>query len=776
MEEAAMTDQHASSMVNIGQNARGIIGQTVIGATIVEQQLVITPEAITQKELVKRSPYKALRRFDVDDADYFFGRYQLTAALQKALQTNNLLLLLGASGSGKSSVVRARLVPEFLSTSSHHHNFILTPGEDPFRSLYESLTGQGKIGPDKDYYIQPDKAKFVLEGKPDVFGQMLRHLKQPEAEWLIVIDQFEELFTRCLDLVQRKHFIQSLTEVAAAEPQSLKLVLVMRADFLEQFSPYPRFGQWVQRQIHLVTDMPKDELELAIKGPAQKHGVVFEPGLTEQIIQDVQGQAGSLPLMQYTLDRLWKYEVGLDGLADRQLNTKNYRDLGQVRGALEQHVNQIYADLDTAGQQAAKRIFLSLVKLVKTDSGVKPVSQSRARSELQGTAVPETIDRLINENLLVSNSPILQAGLQPPDGQTALPSNQAATQAASQSTTIELAHEILLSSWKNLEEWIREAKEVLLIRSRLVEDMGRWNERKQTEELLKGSVLEKIGEMDQEHLFELQSVPLTAAEKAYLAASQQFQKRELNRAKRVAVGACVGTGLLTVAMIISALQMRRVEIEQIQTSVALSKASLAVGQELESQIEILRAGKTVQQSFWQRLIPEPQLRRSILLQAEHSGQERNRWRVQPENFTGMGPGLLQFSPDGQQLLTFDRLEKKLLLWDTAGQQLAQPGVYQGDLTFSPNGKQFVFADTGSQLHLQAITGQHLAELKDEPGLRRRILFSPDGKRLASVKFSGKLRLWDDTGKPLFPNHKGLQEGIGAVAFSPDAKKLGLFWI
>jgi excinuclease UvrABC ATPase subunit len=151
MEEAAMTDQHASSMVNIGQNARGIIGQTVIGATIVEQQLVITPEAITQKELVKRSPYKALRRFDVDDADYFFGRYQLTAALQKALQTNNLLLLLGASGSGKSSVVRARLVPEFLSTSSHHHNFILTPGEDPFRSLYESLTGQGKIGPDKDY-------------------------------------------------------------------------------------------------------------------------------------------------------------------------------------------------------------------------------------------------------------------------------------------------------------------------------------------------------------------------------------------------------------------------------------------------------------------------------------------------------------------------------------------------------------------------------------------------------------------------------------------------
>jgi hypothetical protein len=107
-------------------------------------------------------------------------------------------------------------------------------------------------------------------------------------------------------------------------------VLAMRADFLGEFSPYPQFGKLVQRQIHLVNEMPADELELAIKGPAAKHGVRFEPGLAKEIIADVQGQAGSLPLMQYTLDRLWDYEVGLDKLADRTLNTQNYQALSSM--------------------------------------------------------------------------------------------------------------------------------------------------------------------------------------------------------------------------------------------------------------------------------------------------------------------------------------------------------------------------------------------------------------------------------------------------------------
>ena len=618
-----MTDSNSSSQINIGQGAKGIIGQTVTDSTYIEHQTVITPEAIDLQPFQARSPYKALKRFDVDDVDYFFGRYQLTLELQAALKVSNLILVLGASGSGKSSVVRAKLIPEFLGTSDKRHNFVLTPKENPFQSLYESFIGRDQVGRDKDYCFSAAKAQFVLEGKADVLMQVVRQLKDEDSEWLIFIDQFEELFTRCTNLEQRKNFIQSLTQMAESKDRSVKLVLAMRADFLEQFSPYPRFGQLVQRQIHLVTNMPEDELELAIKGPAAKHGVRFEPGLTKEIIQDVQGQAGSLPLMQYTLDRLWKYKFDVDQLTDRTLNTQNYRVLGKVRGALEKHVNEIYDELSAAGQQAAKRIFLSLVKLVKTDGVVKPVSQSMARSELLGEGVPTTLDRLINENLLVGSSKHLS--------QAALPA-QAGKQ-RKQQATIEIAHEILLSSWKLLESWIGEAKEILLLKSRLVEDMGRWHDQKQAnEELLKGSALEKVLEFKKEHLFELQAVPLSAAEETYLDASLRFQKRELNRAKRVAVGASIGVVLMAIAAIFSAIQARQAEIEQIQTSVALSTAKLANDQTLEAGIESIRAGKALQRSFWQQpfwsaVLPDSRLRMSVLGQLQQmaiTGQERHR--------------------------------------------------------------------------------------------------------------------------------------------------------
>ncbi len=288
-----MVDSNSPGNVNIGQGAKGIIGQTVIGATIIEHQQIITPDEIIHRELIKRSPYKALKRFDVDDNEYFFGRYQLTQEMRAALETSNLILVLGASGSGKSSVVRAKLIPEFLSVSSNRHNFVLTPKDNPFQSLYESLIGRDQVGPDKHYCFSESKAEFVLEGKPngkpDVLAQVVQRLKDKNSEWLIFIDQFEELFTRCTNLEQRQNFIKSITQIAESKDRSVKIVLAMRADFLEQFSPYPRFGKIVQGQIHLVTDMPEDELELAIKGPAAKHGVRFEPGLAKEIIADVQG-------------------------------------------------------------------------------------------------------------------------------------------------------------------------------------------------------------------------------------------------------------------------------------------------------------------------------------------------------------------------------------------------------------------------------------------------------------------------------------------------------
>jgi WD40 repeat protein len=760
-----MTDSSSPSQVNIGQGAKGIIGQTVIGATIVEQQLLITPEAIELNLFQARSPYKALKRFDVDDSEYFFGRYQLTRELQATLETSNLVLVLGASGSGKSSVVRAKLIPEFLAAGSHRHDFVFTPKDDPFQALYESLIGRDKVGPDKNYCFSEAKAQFVLEGKPkgkpDVLAQVVRQLKGNDAEWLIFIDQFEELFTRCTNLDQRKTFIQSITQIAESKDRSVKVVLAMRADFLGEFNPYPQFGKIVQRQIHLVNEMPEDELELAIKGPAAKHGVRFEPGLAKEIISDVQGQAGSLPLMQYTLDRLWDYEVNLDKLADRTLNTQNYQALGKVRGALEQHVNEIYGTFSAIAQQATKQIFLSLVKVFTTEGIEKRVSQSVARSQLQGAALPDTIDRLINENLLVSSSKNLsQAAVPTPSGK-----------ALDSEATIEIAHEILLTSWTKLQDWIQEAQATLLVKSRLVEDMGRWHEHQQADqELLKSSVLAKVLELKEKHLFELQAVPLSAAEEAYISASQRFQKQELNRARRVAFGASMGAVLMAGVALFAAIQLRKAEMGQIQTSVALSAAKLANNQSLEADIESIRAGKALQQSWWQKLWADPELALSVLVQLQqtgNTGQERNRLKGHQG-----GVRRVVFSPDGSKLATSSE-DGTARIWDSAGQPLAELKGHQGivwSVVFSPDGSQLATSGEDGIARIWDSAGQPLAELKGHQGTVYSVVFSPDGSKLATSGDDGIARIWDSAGQPL-AELKGHQGTVYSVVFSPDGSKL-----
>ena len=758
-----MTDSSSPSQINIGQGAKGIIGQTVIGATIVEQQFLITPEAIALSPFQARSPYKALKGFDIDDNDYFFGRYQLTRELQATLEISNLILILGASGSGKSSVVRAKLIPHFLAAGSHRHDFVLTPKDDPFRSLYESLLGRDKVGPDKNYCFSESQAQFVLEGKgkPNVLASVVSQLKDKDAEWLIFIDQFEELFTRCQNLKQRKNFIRSITQIAGSADRSVKIVLAMRADFLGEFSSYPQFSKLVQRQIHLVNEMPVDELELAIKGPAAKHGVRFEPGLAKEIISDVQRQAGSLPLMQYTLARLWNYEVHLDKLVDRTLNTQNYRALGKVRGALEQHVNKIYETFTIVEQQATKRIFLSLVKVFRTEGVEKRVSQSLVRSQLQGESVQGTIDRLINENLLVSSSRNLSEVLFSMQNRNAL----------EQQATIEIAHEILLTSWTKLQDWIEEAQATLLVKSRLVEDMGRWHEQKQAnQELLKSSVLAKVLELKEKHLFELQSVHLSAEEEEYIDASQRFQKQELNRARKLAIGASIGAITMAGVALFAAIQLRKAEMGQIQTSVALSAAKLANNQSLDAAIESIRAGRALQQSWFQKIWADSGLKLSVLGQLQqtgNTGKERNRL----EGHQG-GVRSVAFSPDGSKLVTSGN-DGTTRIWDNAGKQLAELKSDKWrvwSVVFSPDGSKLVTSGNDGTAQIWDSTGKPLVELKGHQEDISSIAFSPDGSKLATSSNDGTARIWDSAGKQL-AELKGHEGRVWSVVFSPDGSKL-----
>ncbi|NEQ75680.1 MAG: ATP-binding protein [Okeania sp. SIO2C9] len=490
----------------------------------------VSTEKIIQQQLIKDSPYQGLKRFNFQDREYFFGRDALINKLFAAVNKSSFTLVLGASGSGKSSLVRAGVIPK-LKTSlnlNKFYDFIFTPNDDPFESLYRCLLSE-----EKDYKFSKLEAKISLISQADTLPEVISKLKKEDEKWLIFVDQFEELFTSCHDLEKRNNFIENLVRVANSQDSSVKIILAMRADFLEQLSSYPELGIIVnQNNLHLLTDMHPDELKQAIELPAAKNGVVFEEGLVKQIIKEVEGQKGYLPLLQYTLDLLWQSEcqtIGSDGrpnIEDRILNKANYAALEGVRGALQKRINDIYQNLNQDEQSATKQIFVKLVNIIDTNSVSKTVSRRANRSEFVGELVNNTLSTFIDENLLVSSAEDL----------TPEKLKLSESQSSKQSATVEIAHEILLSSWDRLKNWVEEEKEAILLKNWLASETRRWqkirleNESKGMAELLKGSRLEQVIELRKKDAFKNVG-GLRAEENQFIDVSIKWQQQQEQQKK-----------------------------------------------------------------------------------------------------------------------------------------------------------------------------------------------------------------------------------------------------
>jgi len=462
-----------------GENEQTIHDVSVVNSqnvTFNQTQIIqISVDVIKTSEFEITSPYKGLKKFEPTDK-LFFGRDQFLTGLVNELEQTNLILLLGASGSGKSSVIRAGLIPWLVKKQGGHFvPLIFTPDQDPFESLYASLLGKYK----------QSEAKIARIAKEDTLTQIVRSLKQKESYWFILIDQFEELFFPTVHLEQRDVFIASLVQLMKvlekAGDRSVKVVATMRADFLDRLSPYPALVKATDKHRPMIAEMQLDELRLAIEQPAAHNGVVFETGLVKEIIENVQGQAGYLPLLQYTLDLLWKEEVKSSSIQDRTLNISNYRELGGVRGALQKHVENIYGALPESDNVAVQRIFLKLVGIgedEKSGTEWKPVRRRANRSEFSDPLEQKVLSQLIDQNLLVSNRA-----------------------SGSQESIVEIAHEALLTSWTTLNTWIKENRQSISLRNRLNDDVAQWKKTKSKDDLWTGSRLEKALELRLDETF-----------------------------------------------------------------------------------------------------------------------------------------------------------------------------------------------------------------------------------------------------------------------------------
>ncbi|MCA2812162.1 MAG: WD40 repeat domain-containing protein, partial [Microcystis sp. M090S1] len=687
-----MTDKSYYS--EIGGDVKGLIGDgefkgiagDISGGVI--NQYIITQKSgveIQSQTLITGSPYLGLRKFEVDDKDKFFGRDNWIIELTDYLKQKNVLLLLGASGSGKSSLVQAGLIPKLKDNFGANKlvNLTFVPDVNPFESFYCLL---------RNRYTQSE-AQLAQAVKEDTLIKVVEGLKNNSDLWFIFIDQFEELFTRT-PKTERDIFIKSLIKLIENNNSLVKIVMTMRADFLDKLSPYPSLGKIHDQYSKMLTDMDESDLRLAIAEPAARNGVIFEKGLINQIIADFYEQAGSLPLLQYTLDLLWEK----NHIQERVLNIKIYQEIGGVTGALEKQADKIYSKFDEQQRKAAEEIFLELISL----EGEKAVSRRADKSSFEQEEMQrEVLYQLIDNRLLVSKGE---------DGKA----------------TVEVAHEALLRSWQVLQDLIREKEEIIVLRSRLYADAKQWDDLqkqdavKASSELWGGSKLAKIVEFQKNN--SLPNLDTVAIEfiKASISQAERQKNEKIRTARRIAavslVAVVISTGLGWMAWN----KTKEAEYNQAESLGRYSLSLLNEHKNLEAFVEAIKAGKILQkQQTYNKEVT------NALQELLNRKSERNRLEGHDSAVTSVN-----FSPDGKTLVSGSD-DKTIKLWNVeTGKEIRTLKGHDStviSVNFSSDGKTLVSGSADKTIKLWNVeTGKEIRTLRGHDELVTSVNFSPDG--------------------------------------------------
>ncbi len=442
---------------------------------------ILKPETTTEEPVAGESPYMGLRYFDTVDADLFYGREVLTAELLKRVKDESFLAIVGASGSGKSSVARAGLIPAWQKENERGVIHIITPTTHPLESLASSLT--------RDSESVTATSTLMDDMNRDVRSLRL-YVKKAlgETRLLLLVDQFEETFTLCKDTDERKAFIDNLLSLVD-ENGSTRVVITLRADFYHHCFEYEGLRLTLEKHQANLGTMTQEDLREAITAPAKNNSWDFQPGLVDLILQDIGAEPGALPLLSHALLETWKRRQG------RTLTLQGYAEAGGVKKAITQTAEGVYNKLSPAEQTIARGIFLRLTELGEgvQDTRRRVKLDEIGQSKEQG-AVAKVLKTLTDARLVTTEE-----------------------------DSAEVAHEALIREWGTLRKWLDEDRDSLRLHRRLAESAGEWVRRgKEASELYRGARLKQLQDWVKEHGEQLSSL-----EKEFVKASQNVKKREL---------------------------------------------------------------------------------------------------------------------------------------------------------------------------------------------------------------------------------------------------------
>lgn len=465
------------------------------------KEVVIIDQDPPRKPFTGVNPYRGLRKFTETDAEFFFGR---NAAIQTLLDrakvmlesdtgfyASDLMAVLGPSGSGKSSLVRAGLIPAIqqdrIPGSNQWPVMVLLPGEHPLENLARAFKPQvdGKLTAIRKQLGNDDSV-----GLHDLMIEALNHAGKPEdAVFVLVIDQFEELFTLCNDEKERRRFIDQLLYASQSHHHRCLVVVTMRSDFYSKVAAYKSLAEAITRHQMLVSPLTEKELREAILLPAEAVGLELEKDLIEQLLIDTRDAPGVLPLLQHALYELFqRHRQGV-------LTLEDYKSIGGVKRALAHRANGVINALKPEQQQVARRIFM---RLVQPGSNAADTRRRATLAEIGDLAdVDPLVTILVNANLLIKDRDTDQ-------------------------DVLDVSHEALIQEWPLLRRWLNQDREFLLWQQRLGAELHQW----QTSNHDEGALLRGAPLAEAENWYQQRRTDLNQTELEFIETSINLRDRE----------------------------------------------------------------------------------------------------------------------------------------------------------------------------------------------------------------------------------------------------------
>ncbi|GAA3802210.1 hypothetical protein GCM10023083_41610 [Streptomyces phyllanthi] len=710
------------------------------------------------------SPYRGLARFETGDSGRFFGREQFTDDLLDLLRRRRFAAVFGPSGSGKSSLLRAGLIPALRHCQEPGLRpaaiRILTPGDHPARTHAPLLT-------------------------PSTAGSS-------GADTFVIVDQFEEVFTLCHDGDERARFIDLL--LAARQPASrLRVLLAVRGDFYGHCAEHRHLADALRDANVLAGAMSPAELRDAVVKPATAAGLTVERALTARLVKEVADAPGGLPLLSHVLLETWRRRRG------KTLTLAGYEAAGALDGAIAKTAEQVYDRFTKDQAVTARRV---LLRLIAPGDGTPDTRRPAQRAELETTGRQETapvLEALVRARLLTLDGDM-----------------------------VELAHEALITGWPRLRGWIQDNRERLCVHRKLTEAAHAWHELgREAGALYRGSRLataqEHFGAPHRGDLTDLEDAFLTAS----LAADQQQLRAAARVTRRLRTLTATLSVLLVLAVTASLIAWHQSRTSDRQRQAADTARQVALSRQLATQsaallttdpelaalvavhayrmsptseaLESLYTAAalplrktlrhlystpvdTVELSPDGRILATSDGDGGVSLWDTGTGRLRNKWRADDEPGTKM-----VWSRDGRTLATTGGIDGVVRLWDTdsgrhrtsvrpRGQEAGtESGVGVFSVAFSPDGRTLATTSHDGGVRLwDADTGRLRRSLPRQIGPGVWVVFSPDGRTLATTSHDGGVRLWDrGTGRlrKSLPGPTG--DPFNAVVFSPDSRILAL---